>query len=393
MYEKCVLGKSEEINEELIKIRRDIHSHPELGLQEIRTSQLVADKLRELGIEVKKGMALTGVVGLLRGSGEGKTIMLRADMDCLRLQENNDVSYKSEYPGLMHGCGHDVHTTWLLGAAMILSEMKDKLKGNVKFVFQPAEEFSGGASLMIEGGVLQNPKVDAAVGAHIWPYINTGKVGVKEGSIMAASDSFKLTITGKGGHGGHPHKCIDPIASACEIYMAFQTIVSRRVNPMEPAVITIGKFNAGTAHNVIPDEVVLEGTVRTLTHETRDLVPELMKEIAEGITIANGAKYKFEYTKYHPPVINDGNITNLIEISAGEIIGKENVLRMERPTMAGEDFSFYQTFVPAAFFWIGTGDKEMGTDNPLHSSDFKVDENMIHKGSAILAQCALNFLK
>lgn len=393
MLEKNILNKANSISQNLVKIRRDIHLHPEIGFEEIRTADLIADRLEKLGIQVQKGVGKTGVIGLLKGKCEGKTIMLRADMDCLKIVEKNEIDYKSENMGLMHACGHDVHVAWLLGAAEILAEMKDELQGNVKFVFQPAEESAKGAKLMIKEGVLDNPKVDAVIGAHVWPYLETGKVGIKKGILMAATDNFKLTIYGKGGHGAHPHKCKDPIASASEIYMGLQTIVSRSISPLDPAVISIGKFYSGIAYNVIPDTAFLEGTARTLSSETRNRIPELMENIIRGITESNGTKYKFEYTQYHPCINNDNSLTDLIQKSAEELMGNNVIEHIETPTMAGEDFSYYQEEVPGSFFWVGTGNEKLGTDLPLHSSNFMVDESVIHETAALMAKCAIDFLK
>lgn len=392
MYNETILKKAEEINDILIAIRHDLHAHPEIGLEEVRTSKIVADYLSKLGLEVQRNVGKTGVVGVLRGKNPGKTVMLRADMDCLKMDETCELEYKSKKPGLMHACGHDIHTTWLLGSAMILSELKECINGNVKFVFQPAEEVSGGAKMMIEDNVLENPHVDAAFGAHVWPYIEEGTVSVKEGSFMAASDNFKLSIFGKGGHGGHPQRCIDPISSACEIYMALQTIISRRVNPLEPAVITVGKFHSGTAHNVIPELVEMEGTIRTLTNETRESIYEMMLNIFKGVTIANGSHFDFQYKPYHPPVVNDKELTEIVLSAAEKIVGEGNARRAERETMVGEDFSYYQQKIPGAFFWIGSYNEKIGAVNPLHSAKFFVNEDIIHKGAAVLAQCAVEYL-
>lgn len=392
MLKEKILQKAEEIKEELIRIRRDIHAHPEIGLEEKRTSALVAEKLEELGLEVKTNVGITGVVATLKGKYPGRTILLRADMDCLEMDELNDVEYKSQYPGKMHACGHDSHTTWLLGAAMILAELKDELHGNVKFLFQPAEETDGGADRMIKDGALEDPHVDAAVGAHVWPSVEAGKIGVKYGSMMAAPDLFRLTIHGKGGHGAEPHNCIDPIAIACQIYMGFQTIVSRRIEPVEPAVITVGQFNAGTAHNIIPAKVNMVGTVRTLTYELREKIPAMMEAVIKGITEANGASYEFEYVPYYPPVINNDEMTALVEEAGKEILGDGNVVKVSKPTMGGEDFSYFQQNVPGAFFIVGTYNEEKGITKSLHNPEFNIDEDIIHKASAVLAQTAVSYL-
>lgn len=392
MHEEKIMLCAKNIEDKLIKIRRDLHAHPELGLEEYRTSGIIAAYLEELGLEVKRGVGKTGVVALLRGSMEGKTILLRADMDCLKLDEKNEIDYKSVNKGYMHACGHDAHITWLLGAAMILCDFKEQIKGNVKFVFQPAEEFSAGAELMIAEGVLENPKVDAAIGAHIWPYVEAGKIAVKSGAIMASTDMFKIEVHGEGGHGAHPHKCIDPLVAATEIFMALQTIVSRRIDPLEPAVVTVGKFNAGTAYNIISDKALMEGTIRTINNETREKIPKIMEEIINGITEANGASYKFQYQQFHPPVMNDKNMTELIKKSTEKLLGKDALLNIEKPAMTGEDFSFFQQKIPGVFFWVGNGDEEKCTNVALHSPNFKVEESNLVRAAALFAECALEFL-
>ncbi len=385
--------KANQIQDELVRIRREIHSNPELGLEEFKTAALVAGKLEELGIDVKTGVGETGVVGILNGAASGKTLLIRADMDCLAMQELNDVPYKSQVDGQMHACGHDAHTTWVLGAAMILSEMRDHFKGTVKFVFQPAEEGQGGANRMILDGVLESPKVDAAIGAHVWPIVDAGKIGVKRNSMMAAPDMFHLTIKGQGGHGAEPHNCIDPISIGCQVYSALQTIVSRKINPVDSAVLSITQFNAGSAHNVIPNEVKMSGTVRTLLPETRDNMPKMMEKLISGIVEANGGSYDLEYTPYYPPVINDPEITDLVKHAASEVLGRENVVELPVPTMGGEDFSYFQQKVPGTFFVVGTRNEAAGLTNALHNPYFDIDESILSKASAVLSRCALEYLK
>jgi len=392
MFENYIIEKSKEIKDMLIKIRRDVHRHPEIGLHETRTAEIIAKLLEEYGISVKTNIGVTGVLGILEGKYPGKTILLRADMDCLRIHENNDVEYKSIYPEFMHACGHDAHLTWLIGAAIILSGLKDELHGTVKFLFQPAEEKDGGAEMTIHSGVLENPKVDAVIGAHTWPGIESGKIGVRPGALMAASDNFKITILGRGGHGAQPNKCIDPIAVACEVYMAFQTIISRSLDPLEPAVITIGKFNAGTAHNIIPDNAYLEGTIRTLSYETREKIPGIMEGILKGITEANGANYEFDFIPYHAPVINDPEITSIAALAAAKIIGAKNVQLVDKPTMIGEDFSSFEERVPGTYIFIGNRNEGKGTVHPLHSPEFDVDEEIIYKTAAIFSEIAVLYL-
>jgi len=392
MFENYIIEKSKEIKDMLIKIRRDVHRHPEIGLHETRTAEIIAKLLEEYGISVKTNIGVTGVLGILEGKYPGKTILLRADMDCLRIHENNDVEYKSIYPEFMHACGHDAHLTWLVGAAIILSGLKDELHGTVKFLFQPAEEKGGGAEMTIHGGVLENPKVDAVIGAHTWPGIESGKIGVRPGALMAASDNFKITILGRGGHGAQPNKCIDPIAVACEVYMAFQTIISRSLDPLEPAVLTVGKFNAGTAHNIIPDNAYLEGTIRTLSYEAREKIPGIMEGILKGITEANGANYEFDFMPYHAPMINDPELTSIASVAAAKIIGAKNVKLVEKPTMIGEDFSSFEERVPGTYIFVGNRNESKGTVNPLHSPEFDVDEEIIHKTAAIFSEIAVLYL-
>jgi amidohydrolase len=392
MFENYILEKSKEIKDKLIKIRRDVHQHPEIGLHEVRTAEIVAKVLEECGIPVKKHIGVTGVLGILEGKHPGKTILLRADMDCLRIHENTELDYKSVYPEFMHACGHDAHTAWLLGAAMILSGLREELHGTVKFLFQPAEEKEGGAEMTIHGGVLEDPAVDAVVGAHNWPGIDSGKIGVKPGALMAASDNFKITILGRGGHGAQPNKCIDPIAVACEVYMAFQTIISRSLDPLEPAVLTIGKFNAGTSHNIIPDNAYMEGTIRTLSYATREKIPGIMEGILRGITEANGANYEFTFIPYHPPVINDPEITSLATVAAAKILGRKNVQLVEKPTMIGEDFSSFEEHVPGTYIFVGNRNADKGIINPLHSPEFDVDEDIIPRTAAVLSEIAVLFL-
>ncbi len=392
MIKNVILAKAEEIQEELIRIRRDLHAHPETGFQEIRTAALIGEHLKQLGIEVRERVGITGVVGTLRGKYPGKTILLRADMDCLEMQEQNEVDYKSEYAGRMHACGHDAHMTWVLGAAKILAGLRDELHGNVKFLFQPAEETDGGADRMIKEGALEDPKVDAAIGAHVWPTVEAGKIGVKYGPMMASPDLVKITIFGKGGHGAEPHNCVDPISVSCQVYFGFQTIISRRISPVEPAVLTISQINGGTAHNIIPDKVEMVGTVRTFSLEMKEKMHAMMEGVLRSVTEANGATYKFEYLPHYPPVINDEAMTALVEATGKALLGEDNVVKQDRPTMGAEDFSYFQQHVPGAYFIVGTLNAEKGVVKPLHNPQFNIDETILHKTAAVLASCAIAFL-
>jgi amidohydrolase len=392
MYKDRINNIAGSIHKELIEIRRDIHAHPECGLKEFRTSALVAEKLKELGLEVQTEVGVTGVVGLLRGKNPGKTILLRADMDCLVMDELNDLEFKSQNPGLMHACGHDAHTTWLLGAAMILSQFKDEINGNVKFVFQPAEETLGGADRMIKAGVLENPRVDAAIGAHVWPTTQSGSIAVKYGPMMASPDRFKVIIKGKGGHGAMPQFCIDPIAIGWQIYSALQNILTRKLDPLEPVLLSVCRFESGSAFNIIPDSAEMEGTVRTLTHETREYMPKIMEEAVKSICESNGAAYEFIYDPYYPPVLNDDKMTSLVENVVADFLGKDKVDKMEKAFMIGEDFSYFQKSVPGVFFGVGTYNEAKGITKGLHSPYFNIDEDILPLAASLFSMLALKFL-
>lgn len=382
----------EEIVAEIIEIRRDIHAHPEIGFKETRTSQLVINKLNELGIEVKKNIAHTGVVGILRGNYPGKTILLRADMDALKMTELNDVEYKSKYEGIMHGCGHDAHTAWLLGAAMILTDLKDKIHGTVKFLFQPAEETDGGAELMIKEGVLDDPKVDAVIGAHVCPVIKTGKIGIKYGSMMAATDDFNLTICGKGGHSSQLNHCIDPIRIGNQVYLALQNIVYSKIDALEPFVLAVTKFNAGNTNNVIPNKIELGGSVRTTTYETNNKIPKIMESIIKGIVESNGATYNLEYKPFCLPLVNNDEITAFVEKVGKEMLGEKNVEIVSNTVMGGDDFSYFSKSVPGTYFLVGTLNSDKGIINEPHNPYFNIDEDILYQTSKMFANLVLKYL-
>lgn len=391
-----LLHNMDRINERVISIRQQIHQNPELGLQEHQTAILVANILKDLGLEVKTGVGQTGVVGLLHGtkatSSAPKVVMLRADMDALSIQETKDVPYKSQNEGVMHACGHDAHTAWLLGAAMILSEMKDAFSGTVKFVFQPAEEGLGGAQLMIKDGVLENPKVDAVFGAHVWPTIKSGTIGVKTGPIMAAPTAFEIKITGSGGHASAPHMSVDPIAIGCQVYQSLQTIISRKIDATDSAVLSVTKFNAGTAHNIIPNEMTMSGTIRTFKKEFETEIPKMMEDIISGTVKAHGGTYEFDYKTYYPAVINDEAMTEQVKTSAINLFGEECVEVLEKPNMAGEDFAFYLEKVPGSYFMVGNYNENKGTTAMVHNPNFDVDEDIIPKAAALFAKTAIDYL-
>lgn len=377
---------------QMITLRETIHMYPEDGFKEFKTSKIIIDELEKLGIKVQKNVAKTGVVGLIEGKYPGKTILLRADIDALKIQEQVDVEYKSKIDGMMHACGHDGHVAGLLGVAMILNELKDKLHGNVKLVFQPAEEREGGALPMIEEGVLENPKVDAAFGAHLWGYLKEGEIHLKEGPIMASPDIFNIKVIGKGGHGAVPQESIDPIVITCQIVNALQTIVSRRTNPLDPVVVTCGKIQGGDCHNVIPNEVELEGTIRTFNEETRNLVPRIIEDLVRGITTSQGATYEFKYEAKYPALINDKDMTNFAKESLKKVVGEENVFDLKEPNMGGEDFAYFAQKVPSAFMFIGIANNE---NEPVihHNPYFKWDSKNVGILAQSLSQIAIDYLK
>lgn len=376
----------------MINLRETIHMYPEDGFSEFTTSKIIIEELEKLGIKVQKNVAKTGVVGLIEGKYPGKTVLLRADMDALKIQEQADVEYKSKIDGMMHACGHDGHVAGLLGAAMILNELKDNLHGNVKLVFQPAEERDGGALPMIEEGVLENPKVDAAFAAHLWGYLNEGEVHLKEGPMMASPDIFNIKVIGKGGHGAVPQEAIDPIVITCQIVNSLQTIVSRKINPLDPVVITCGRIQGGDCHNVIPNEVELEGTIRTFNEETRNWVPKVMEDLIRGITTSQGAAYEFKYEPKYPALINDKYMTSFAKESLKKVVGEENVFDLKEPNMGGEDFAYFAQKVPSAFIFVGIANNKI---EPVihHNPYFKLDSKNVGILAQSLSQIAIDYLK
>ncbi len=377
---------------ELSRIRRHFHENPELGFEEFRTSAHIADLMEGLGLEVRRNVAQTGVVALLRGSKPGKTVAIRADIDALPVQELNDVPYKSKTPGKMHACGHDVHITAAIGAAMLLAQHRDSLAGNVKFLFQPAEEGPGGAEPMIQDGALENPRVDAIIGGHVWGSLDSGVVEVLPGPIMASADIIRLTIHSKGGHAAHPHTSIDPIVIGSEIVSALQKIVSRQTDPTEAAVISICLFRAGDTFNVIPNSAYLEGTVRTLNNTLRQEIPKKIESVIRGITEPYGATYELDYTFSYPATINDPRVTESVRQSAAKILGAENVRTAARASMGAEDFAYYLLAVPGTYIRIGVRNAVKGITHDIHHPQFDIDEDILASLPVIYAQAALDLL-
>ena len=373
------------IKNTIIATRRDIHKHPELSFKEFRTSKLVADKLESYGIKVERNIGKTGVVGTLIGKEGKKTIALRADMDALPIQETGDASYKSINDGIMHACGHDAHVAMLLGAAEALSNMKDKITNNIKFIFQPAEEGYGGARFMIEDGALDN--VDEIYGLHVWNYQESGTVGVQSGPVMAAADIFTIKIKGIGGHGATPQGTIDCVIVASHLIQALQTIVSRNTNPLESTVVTVGQINGGYNFNIIADEIVLKGTTRAYTYKNKELIKKRMKDIISGIEKTFGAKIKLQYKDGYPPVINNETATKNLEDAAKNVVGNKVI----KPylSMGGEDFSYFAEKIPGCFFFLGTAPKNSAPMSvPQHCSHFDIDEEAMLIGSSIFIEVA-----
>lgn len=378
----------------VVEQRRDFHRHPELAYEEVRTSGKVIEWLGALGLEVRSGIGKTGVIARLRGDRPGKTIALRADMDALPVQEATTHGsarhgFASLVAGKMHACGHDVHTAMLLGVATVLSELRDQIAGEVRFLFQPAEEGLGGAVPMIEAGAVDG--VDLALGQHMGPTHPTGTIALSRGPAMAATDFFTLKILGRGGHGAYPHLSVDAIPIAAQVVTALQTIVSRSVDPLEAAVVTIGTIQGGFRNNVIAPEVEMTGTVRTFDRTLRESLPARVERIVRGVADAHGARYELDYALNYPAVVNDPTAAQLLERAAAEVLGADRV-QVIPPSMAGEDFAYYAERVPACFYWLGC--RPLGAQDfaNLHSPSFDVDEDAIPIGVSVMARAALDFL-
>jgi amidohydrolase len=365
----------EELFPELVEIRRDLHMYPELGFQEVHTPQKVAAYLQSLGLEVRTQVGERGVVGVLRGAranATSRTVALRADFDALPIQDEKEVPYKSRVPGVMHACGHDMHTATLLGTAKVLSRVKEELRGTVVFIHQFGEEkLPGGAKLMIEDGCLDG--VDVIYGAHVWPTVPYGEVTMTEGYAMAAGDMFEIEVIGRGGHGAQPHTTVDSLVVGCQLVLNLQQIVSRRINPLEPAVVSVGSIHSGLAANVIPDSCIITGTVRAYSNEVRGIIRAEIERIAKATADGAGATINLTYRKGYDAVWNHPEQTRGVEQIAKQILGGERVRRVE-PSMAGEDFAAYLQMVPGTFFWVGAGNPDIGAIYPLHHPMFDGDE-------------------
>ncbi|MGL5615178.1 MAG: M20 metallopeptidase family protein [Sarcina sp.] len=382
------------IKDEIIEIRRDFHENPELGFEEFRTSQKIKEFLKKENIKFIE-LATTGVCGIIKGelnSENEKVIALRSDIDGLPMNEKSNCSYSSKIQGRMHACGHDAHMAILLGAAKVLNNNKDKFSGTIKLIFEPAEETIGGAPFMIKEGVLENPKVDAIIGLHVEETINCGEIMIKRGVVNAASNPFTIKIKGRGGHGAYPYMAIDPVVISSQVVLALQTIVSRQIKPVNPAVVTVGSINGGTAQNIIPDEVVLKGIIRTMTHEDREFAKKRLKEIAEGISLANGATAEVEIEESYPCLYNNDEMVEVVKNSAKVILGEEFVKEQEAPKLGVESFAYFANERDSAFYFLGIRNEDKGIIYSAHNSKFDIDEEALSLGIAIQSKSAFDYL-
>ncbi len=379
--------------DQIIADRRYLHQHPELSHQEVQTAAYIAKQLRAMGLEPRTGVGENGVVAVIEGARPGKCVALRADFDALPIVESTGLPFSSENEGVCHACGHDMHTAGLLGVARVLCDIRDQFSGCVKLVFQPAEEdvLNCGALKMIADGVLENPKVDAMFGQHIWPYYPSGKVAIRDGAMMASSDRFHITIHGKSSHGSAPESGIDAITAAAQVISALQTIVSRRVSPLDSAVVTIGTIHGGARYNVIADTVKLEGTCRNLNPEVRNKMEERIRAIVEGVCTGMGATGELEYFRGYSPTVNNHELFPLVLETIKEVVGEENTVIPENSALGGEDFSYYCEKVPCVYFWSGI--LSPGAEvYPLHNGNLNPDEGSLATTVEIMTRCALNFL-
>jgi hippurate hydrolase len=373
----------ENVGERIVALRRDIHREPELGFDTEKTAEKVLAALDGLPLDIETGVARNGIVATLGGEMDGPTVALRADMDALPIEEETGLPFSSEIEGRMHACGHDGHTSMLVGAAHALTGMRDRLDGTVKFIFQPAEEGGGGGRVMVDEGVADD--VSSIFALHLWPGLPLGQVATKAGPIMAAADAFEMEIVGSGGHGAMPHLAADAVVIAAQVVTTLQTVVSREVDPVEPAVLTVGEIGAGTAFNIIPEKARLGGTVRTLNQDLRERMPARIEALASGVARGMRGDANLDYTFSYPVTINDGGAADRVLGVAEDLFGSQSVLELPNPSMGAEDFSYFLEKVPGAFIWLGVGEDVSG----LHTPRFAFDEEVLPVGSALLAALAL----
>jgi amidohydrolase len=381
------------LSEQVISMRRYLHENPELSYQEFNTAKYVAEKLRGFGIEPVEGVATTGILAEIKGKNpEKKMVALRADMDALPIQETNDIPYKSARPGVMHACGHDVHTSSLLGTAKILQEVRDHFEGTVRLLFQPGEEKNpGGASYMIRDGALENPKPASIIGQHVFPLLPVGKIGFREGMYMASADEIYLKVIGKGGHGAAPELAVDPVVIACHIVIALQQIISRNASPKQPTVLTFGRIIGEGATNIIPAEVNIAGTFRAMNEVWRESALSKITKMAESIAEGMGGKCEVEISRGYPYLQNNPEVTRRIRQAAEQYVGKENIVDIDI-SLGAEDFSYYSQLVPASFYRLGTSNTEKGINSNIHTSTFNIDESAFNISCGLMAWMAINEL-
>ncbi len=377
--------------EDMISTRRDLHAHPELAFHEERTARLIAERLESLGLSVSTGIATTGVVGLLEGGEPGPTLMIRADMDALPIQEASDAPYRSQNNEVMHACGHDGHVAALLGVASVLTESRAALKGRVKFVFQPAEENMSGAQEMINQGVMDNPRVDRVLGFHLWNALPVGQIGLKPGVIFSSADEFRLVIKGRGGHGALPHLSVDPVVISAQVITALQTLVSREKHPFAGAALTVGTIHGGTAFNIIADQVEMTGTLRTVDNDLRQRLMARIPQMAAAICASMEGSLDFDHVRGCRAVENDLSVTGSVFKTASSVVGDSNLPVIE-PSTVGDDMALFLAEAPGCYFLVGSANPEAGLDSPHHNSSFDFDERALPIAAEILARNALEYL-
>jgi amidohydrolase len=373
----------------IIQLRRDLHRIPETAYTEKKTSAYVTNYLNNLKLEVRTGIARYGVVGLMKTGRAGPTLMIRADMDALPLKENTGLAFASEHEGVMHACGHDAHMAMVLGAATVFNAIKDKLTGNIKFLFQPAEEGPGGAKPMIEAGVMESPKVDYSIGCHVWPDIPEGTIGVRPGPFMAAMDRFDIKIKGKGGHGAMPQLCVDALEVGTQVVNALQRIVSRQLDPLEPTVVTIGTFHAGTAFNIIPAEAEMSGTTRTFNPDIWNSWEARIAKVVRGVCDSMGCDFELKFSQGYPVTINDASMAEIVRRCAGKVVGEDRVV-VPQKTMGGEDFAYYLQRSQGCYFALGVGREGAA---PVHNPAFDFNEDIMLLGMETHCRVGLELLK
>lgn len=396
MLHELIVKKANEISDKVIEIRRELHMNPEKSGSEYKTKEILLSALAPYNLEIKTGYYNTGFAVVIRGKHPGPTIGLRFDMDALEMDELVDKPFKSKNQGLMHACGHDGHMSMGIGSALVLNELKEHLSGNIKLIFQPAEEDArsgGGAQYMIKDGVLSDePKVEAMVGMHIWPELMVGQAGTKPGPLMAASDPFKIEITGKGGHASMPYKCIDPVLIASHTVVAIQSIISRNTDPFEPAVVTVGILKAGSRYNTIPETAEIYGTVRTFDEGTRQLIKKRLEEMATSVATTYGGKAEVTYTLGYPSVMNNAEMVEIASQSITSVLGESGYIQVERPAPGGEDFAYFTQEVPSVFVWLGYSEPDHEVYAP-HNPYYDFDESILEKGVSVMCQIAVDWLE